>query len=397
MNMNRIVLTLSVLIVFISTGSAQSIDFNGKISNSVYSYEDTTAHTRLYQFFRLSLKSHHFSNLTLNSSFRALTDINETLDNEQRFKAFTLNLKLQKLFNCLDVTLGRQFLHPGTILGGLDGLYAQYYFSKRMNFSAYAGVETHFQRSLKVFKTDDSFVTGGLFELKKIFSSSLQTFYLQKSNKDDIFWQLTGLNFQNSLIPRTNLKIQAHYDLKNSRIHRLLVSTRSKVTNRLSFSLGLKNQYPQIYASSFFQIFEIEAYRQYKFGCSYNIMNNYYLQGQYQLVKFDTENANRFFVTVSNTNGSMGLIYESGYAGEQLGVIMDYAYSITPALIASLSIDYSRYKTEKVYEFDSQIANAARLSYRFQQHWSIDVEYQWLTNRFKENDSRILNHIHFSW
>ena len=132
-------------------------------------------------------------------------------------------------------------------------------------------------------------------------------------------------------------------------------------------------------------------------NATYNIFKDYLFSAQYRFIQFESENANQIYATVGNTNGSIGLIYESGYAGEQLGIVLDYAYTIIPNLIASFNIDYSRYKTEEVYEFENQIANAARVSYRFKKSWTIDLEYQWITNRFKEQDSRILNHIHFSW
>jgi hypothetical protein len=68
-----------------------------------------------------------------------------------------------------------------------------------------------------------------------------------------------------------------------------------------------------------------------------------------------------------------------------------------PQLLASLNIDYSRYRTETIYEFENQLANAVRLSYKFQRHWTVDLEYQWLTNRFKDQDSRILNYINYQF
>lgn len=387
----------SLLIIFFSVGCVHSIDFHGRTSNTIYSYEDTTQHTRVFQFVRFSLQSPKLSNLSLNTNLRALTDLNETLDSEQRFKAYSLNLKYKNLFNRVDLVLGRQFLHPGAVLGGLDGLYTKFKITNRMNISAYGGAEAHFNSSLKIYKPEDSMVAGGLFEMNRFFSSGLQLFYLQKSNEDDIFWQLTGLNLNTALLPKTHVRVQAHYDLQNSGFHRLLFSARHNLTKQISLNAGFKKQMPQIYANSFYTIFDVDAYKQYKFGCSYNMSQNFFLSGQYQLVQFDDETANRVFLTVNNINGSIGVIYESGYAGEQLGLILDYAHSITPALLASINIDYSRYKTEKVFEFENQIANAVRLSYRFQKHWIIDLEYQWLTNRFKEQDSRILNHIHFSW
>ena len=175
MKNNIKVVVLGMIAILMSVTTVYSFDFHGKVSNSVYSYEDTTSHTRLYQFIRFSLDSPEFQNLSLNATFRALTDVNETLEDEDRFKAYNLNLTFKKLFNRLDIVLGRQFLHPGTVLGGLDGLYAKFYISRKMNFAAYGGAESHFQRSLKIYETKDSFVTGGLFELNRIFCSNFQS------------------------------------------------------------------------------------------------------------------------------------------------------------------------------------------------------------------------------
>ncbi len=387
-----------ILLIFSGKINSQGLQFHGRASNSVYSYEDTSSHTRLYQLVKFSLQSPGFNNMSLNGSFRALSDLDATLDDDQRFKSYYLNLEFKKLFNRLDVVLGRQFLHPGTVLGGLDGLYTKFRFTNNISLAAYGGVEAHFNRSFKIYEFEDSFTAGGLFDWKNLYSTNLQLLYLQKANENETYWQIAGLNFTNKIIPKTMLQFQGHYDLQNSRFHRLLVSARHKLNKKIAFNLAFKNQYPQVYANSFYTIFEIEAYRQYRLGTSYQINNKCFVNAQYQLVQFGgEENANRVFLTLNRLNGSLGFVYETGYAGEQLGVVFDYAYNITPKLMASLNIDYSRYKTEEVYEFDNQIANAVRLSYELLSNLRIDAEYQWLTNRFKEQDSRFLNHIHFSW
>jgi len=397
MKKKNIILILGLLAIFTGTSYAQGLQFHGNVTNSIYSFEDTTSHTRMYQFVRMSLEAPQYANMSLNASLRALSDFNESLDDEDRFKAYALNLKIKRLFNRLDLTLGRQFLHPGTVLGGLDGLNATFAITKNIELAGYGGTEAHFNRSLKIYKAEDSFVAGGLFTWKNLWSNNIQLFYLQKANEEDTFWGITGANLVSRLIPRTNLHAQVHYDTENSQLHRLLISARNYLSQKLSLSLGFKSQQPQVYSNSFYQIFDVDGYNQYKLGWAYNLNKNYLLSGQYQFIQFDDDNANRVFLTFGNMNGSVGLVYETGYAGEQLGVVLDYAYDINPSLIASVNVDYSRYKTEKIYEFDNQIANAARLSYRFKRHWSADVEVQWLTNRFKDSDARILNHIHYSW
>ena len=112
---------------------------------------------------------------------------------------------------------------------------------------------------------------------------------------------------------------------------------------------------------------------------------------------FEQDNANQRYATIGNTFGDIGLIWENGYAGDQLAVMLNMFYEVVPNLVASVYVDYSQYRLEEIYEYDNQLANAARLSYRIGRHWTIDVEYQWLTNKYKSSDSRFLNHIAFVW
>jgi len=393
----RICFILAGLLLVSSVAFSQGLRFHGFVRNSIYSYDADKTHTRAYQYVRLGVATNN-NRFSLNSSMRALTDANQPLTNDQRFKAYTLNLQCRDLlWKRLNLTIGRQFLHPGTVMGALDGVNGNLKILKYLSLQFYAGTESHFQRAFKIYKVQDSFVTGGLLQVHKLFSSRLQLLYLQKKNDAAIFWQLAGINFDNTLLPLTRLRVQAHYDLQNNRLHRLLASVRNRWCDKFMTTLEYKSQYPQVYANSYFTIFEPNAYQQFRLNAAVEFIKGYYLSGQYQLVQFEDDNANRMFLTLQNNNGSIGLVYESGFAGDQLGLMFDYAYEVFHNLLVSVYIDYSKYRTEEVYEYDNQLANAARLSYRFNRHWSIDVEYQWLNNRYKEMDSRFLNHISCRW
>jgi hypothetical protein len=387
-----------IFFVFIAASAfASGIGFHGSVRNSVYSYESDETHTRMYQYARFSAVS-PCTKFTFQTSLRALTDAQESLTSEERFKLYSLRLNGKGLFNKkFDFSVGRLFLHPGTVLGALDGLNAKYTFSKHYSLQVYGGVESHFKRSLKVYETKDSQTVGGLFQISRYFASKLQFLYLRKANENEIFWHLTGLNFDTALLPKTILRAQAHYDLEQSRVHRLLLSARNTWSSTFMTTLEYKQQFPQVYANSYFTIFTPEAYQRVRLGVAYEFIKNYNIQAQYQVVAFEDDNANQFYLTVGNNWGNLGMVYENGYAGDQLGLMFDVFYEVIPNLVASLYVDYSKYRVEEVYEFDNQLANAARLSYRLGRHWTFDVEYQWLTNRYKDSDSRFLNHISFVW
>ena len=105
----------------------------------------------------------------------------------------------------------------------------------------------------------------------------------------------------------------------------------------------------------------------------------------------------RIIAAVNDRNGSLGFVYETGDLGDQIGVMFDYGYEVYTNVIASISIDYTRYRFEEIYEYENQMGNAFRIAYNFAKHWRIDLEYQWLKNKFYSADNRLLNHIHFIW
>lgn len=394
--MKKLFPAILLLLLLSQLSFAIGLKFNGSAKNSIYSFESNETHTKIYQFARFNVATKD-NNIVLFSSMRALNDANQSMDSDDKYKVYTLGLRYKNILNRIDLSFGRQFLHPGTILGGLDGLNAQVKLSSKMSLQLYGGVESHFQRSFKMYETTDSFVSGGLFELSRIYSSKLQLLYLLKQNENDVFWNITGANFQTALIPLTMLRVQAHYDIENERMHRLLVSTRNNWTDKIYTTLEYKSQHPQVYANSYFTIFELKAYDQYRAGAAVQVLSGYYIDAQYQLVNFEDDSANRLFLSLQNDNGSLGMVYESGYAGDQIGLMFDYAYPIMDKLLASIYMDYSKYRTEEIYEYDNQLANAMRLSYKLNRNLAIDVEYQWLTNRYKDQDSRFLNHISYIW
>ena len=375
---------------------AQGLLFHGSLRNSVYCYDSDEVHTRIYQYVRLSLSDAN-QVLSFQASGRALTDAQVELPDDQRFKAYTMNLALRNPFNKkLNLVLGRQFLHPGTILGGLDGLDAQMRFTKSFSVQLYGGTQSSLLRQFKV-NEPERFIAGGLAQLANVYGSTIQGLYLQKSDQKGLLWQVSGVNLYSRLIPHTALTMQVHFDLTNSSLHRLLLSTRHPVSDQLTLNFGFKHQAPQVYASSFFTIFELEGYNQMRAGASYELWPDYYLGCDYQLLLIEESIANKVYLHFSNDNGSLGMIYENGYSGDQIGVMFDYAYELIQDLIASVYVDYTKYRTEEIYEYDNQLGNAARLSYHLTKKLSIDVEYQWLSNPYKKQDSRLLNHLSFRW
>ncbi len=394
----RTLLLLFVLQAFFSSSlSAQGFSIHGKVQNSIYAYEEQQRHIRAYQYLQCSASTPNKA-IALNLNLRALTDSEAKLTSDQRFKAYALNIMLKKLWNeRLHIVLGRQFLHPGTTLGALDGIQATARFSPRWRLQIYAGGETLPSRAFDVQNPRDRFVAGGMVEMLRFHATDVQMFYQQKSDQQQVFWQLAGINLNSKFVKDTPLRIQAHFNLKSGDLHRLLLNGRHKWSETFDTELEYKMQRPRVYAQSYFTIFETEPFQRIRSVANWQFKKSFALEGQYQWLFAEGFTAHRMLLGVHDLRGGLAIGYERGDLGDQLTLEADYGYEVIHNLTASLAIDYSRYRTETVYEFEHQLANAARLDYRLGKHWSAVLEYQWLTNRIKKSDSRLLNHIAFRW
>lgn len=391
----------NIILLLVLSGIAlgQSVDTQMRLTNSVYVLEEQDeSQIRLYQQVRLQSKFTNLYNLKFNFMGRVFTDLSEDFDDEKRFNAYRMSLSASNLFNnLLDFEVGRQFLHPGTPLGGIDGLNLVVKPLDNLNLQLYGGVESNLWKGFKIYNYDQAAVLGGVVTYKNFLNTTWQALYLQKSRESENQWQIAGLNLMNRFLNDFTFILQGHYDLVNSRLHRMYFSTRWSPNREMSFGVNFKQQYPQIYGDSYFKIFDVKEYRLIGAYGYYAVTPEIGLTANVNMIQLSDGNGIRAVVSANNKNGSVGLAYETGDLGDEMGVVVGYTYDILPDLVASVSIDYTRYRFEDIYDYEAQLANAARLSYDISDHWKTDLEYQWLNSRFKDADHRLLNHIHFIW
>lgn len=389
---------------------AQDIVTKGRFTNSVYVYEPTIlrgqeeskAHVFLYQYLRFQARMKDVNNLTFNLDTRVVNDLEEKIDSDLSFRLNRVSLSADDLFSgFLDVEIGRLYYHPGITFGSLDGLDMVLKPIRNLQVQLFGGVESNLYYSYKIYEPDEATVYGGSLKYFNLGGTDLQLSYLEKKFKSDTQWQIAGLNLSNYILDDWKFMLQAHYDLANSRLHRFFFSTRYSLARTLQVQLRLKQQHPQIYANSYFnneqKFGTFESVTQGGLGATYFLSGEYSITADYNLFKLKEGQGHRIIASVNNFNGSIGLVYETGDLGDQLGFLINYGYEFLPDLIGSIAIDYTRYRFEEIYDYEDQLANALRLSYSFASHWKIDLEYQLLNNKFKDTDHRFLNHIHFIW
>ncbi len=377
--------------------SAQTIETGGHYTSSLYAREQVGSNSTIsiYQFLRFSAIAKEWNSLSLNVSMRWLS---QPQPGQQPWRAYRMSVSTSNLFNnLLDFEIGRQFLHAGIPFGSLDGANITLKPSNNLSWQIFGGVESNLFREFKVYEFDEATVYGSAITYRRFYNTDVQLAYLQKLRENKNQWQIVGLNLNNYSLKKIQFLLQAHYDVLNSVLHRLYASARYTPSNKLALTVFAKQQTPQIYGDSFFRIFEIEPYTQSALNMNYALSTNYGLTAGVQYISLGEGSGQRVMLGINDARGALNVLYETGDLGDQLGLMFDYGYEIWKNLIASVGMDFTRYRFEEIYEYESQVANTVRLHYNFTKHWKADLEYQWLNNRFENSDNRILNHIHFIW
>jgi hypothetical protein len=404
-----VVLAFLILLNMLSV-KAQEVVTKGRFTNSIYAYDplsqresnESDTHVLLYQFLRFQAKIKEYNNLSFNYDTRALTDLQENIDKDFRFRVNRLSLSASDLFNgILDVEAGRFFYHPGVTFGSLDGLDLVIKPTHDLHIQLYGGAESNLYRSYLVNSNKDATVYGGSAKYFNLYETDIQVSYIEKNRNKNIQWQMAGLNLSNYTLKQWKFLLQTHYDIANSRLQRFFFSTRWTASKDMHFYLNLKQQHPEIYADSYYNNEEIfgqfKYYRRAGIGGTYNLTDEYWVSVDYNFFKIEEGQGHKFIASVSNFNGTLGLVYETGDLGDQVGFIASYGYEFLPGLVGSLAFDYQRYRFSEIYSFEDQFANSLRVNYKVAEHWRIDVVYQLLSNKFQDTDHRFLNHIHFIW
>jgi len=406
MKTNLLLVTVLVILLAVTQSFPQDLVTTGRFTNSVYAFEppilrgseESETHVLLFQYFRFKASMKEYNNLTFNLDTRFLTDLQEDIDNDLRFRVNRISLSADDLFNgFMDVEVGRLFFHPGITFGSMDGVNLNLKPLKNLHVELYAGVESYMYRSYKMYNFSDATVYGGSLKYFNFYRTNLDVSYLQKTYDSEIQWQLAGVSLANYSFRDWKFLLQTHYDIANSRLHRFFFSTRFTPTKQLHFNVNLKQQHPQVYADSYFQMFDLKEYRKAGVGASYYFTNEYALNIDYDLFQIEDGQGNRVILSLNNNHGSIGVVYETGDLGDQIGFMADYGYEFLPGLVGSIYIDYLRYRFEEIYSYENQLTNAVRVAYDISRNWKVDLEYQFLNDKFKTSDHRLLNHIHFIW
>ena len=381
-----IMLTLLFLPVF---GFSQ-FSMNGYLQSSVYSFEnpDKSNQADFYQGFYLKFQHASLANTYLNTGFRVAKRGDEKWD--ERIYNTYLDWKSEN--KDWHVRLGRQFTYYGAITGTLDGAMLDMHLFDKLNIKLFGGFDAPYNRKLAV-SGNDSTAYGAYLSYNVLESTRIDLSYFQRKRNNEVAWEqasfaLNGRNFE-------DLYYQLQYD------HNLLTDQyqgiRGRVTyymDKWSFTGEYASQKPRIAEDSFFRIFDIKAYDQVRGGLTYNI-GNYQMGLQYVFTNYSTEQGNQVIVTAANNWGLIGVVFQNGFSGNNIGVYGDVRYQVLSGLTAKLYSSYYNYERQTTDISEDATSFAGGLEYKPLTDLLLSAEVQESINSYYDNDVRGLFRLNY--
>jgi len=375
-------LAILLLLVLMQPAIAQ-IRVSGSLQSSLYSLETQPAgsQSNFYQGMQLKVSPAGNPDVYLSTYFRVAKV--KDVDWDEQFYNLYLNWKIAK--KRLQFRLGRQFLYDGVINGTMDGLLVTVQPTQKLNLKAFAGLETPFNRDFQTVNSDSNAIGGyASYRFSRGFNANVS--YFRRERNDQTVWQIIGAALHG--VYKDNLYYQAQIDhnLESGEIQGMRYRLNYYYQN-WSFSGEFNNQKPRIFEDSFFRIFEQEAFNQIRGGVTYRI-NQYQVGLQYLLTSYEKDETHQLIANLGNRWGLVGLVFQDGYAGDNIGIYGDVRYPVIPQLTVKLYSSYYNFQRHLVEIDENATAFSGGFDFRPVKFLSIQAEVQESINSFYDNDLR---------
>jgi hypothetical protein len=379
----------------------------------------TTFHMRSYQNLLFDLSK---DKLSLNFNFQSEGDVVNPIGKGFNYRFYNLYVKGSNLFNALDFRLGRQYVFGGVGKGAIDGLQFKIKAGKFKEYqlSAFGGFLTPHEYDFKSYPTlSENYLAGAQFSYYGIKDLFLGLSYMNKHKKpqpytalrlDSIFntqevlididspaQQLTGLDFNYSLMNLHNIYGKIYYDINMKQLQRLELNGRVTVNNDLRLSAGYFYRQPLISYNTIFWVFQHKQNQEIEGSIDYTLSNGINIYGRAANVIYDNDNSFRLQLGFNQASYGLSFIKYFGYAGESDGVSGYYYRQIIPEILSgNINLDYSRYRlgdfdNERVDSFSGMLG----ITYRPLPQFSVDAQGQFINNRIYKFDTRFLFGINY--
>lgn len=288
--------------------------------------------------------------------------------------------------------LGRQFVYKGAVNGTFDALTVRYQPSG-WDIQAMAGLAAPVDRTLELLGTDEGQALG--FYAGRQFGKALRAnvSWFNRTRSDMTAWHLAGGGLSLRLSDNAFVQSELDYNLEQEVVQRFRGRAWFE-TDRVVFTGEAGVQKPQIYQDSFFSIFQLTGFSQARLGVGYKVGGG---RIGYQFIgtRFDdvadgeSDTSGESLLTWTGKWGTLGAIYQGGYAGDRVGLYADARIDVMKSLALSVRASRLEYERRSISLDEDATAFSAGLTFRPNAPFWCQVEGQRsLNNRF-DQDTRL--------
>lgn len=404
------------ILIFSEIGFSQII--NGRFSSSLYSFEifDTVgvsnSYLRAFQTMQLDITKDKYSfNTLIYANSNILGDIKEA----STLKIYNIFFKARKIFNVLEINLGRQYVFGGVANGLIDGSVLKLNLLKnQLIIKGFAG--TNVNKDLKPdfsTKFKNNHLVGFHLIGNPLDNLFLSISYMNRHrertryevNRPDTIGivynhtieynsaaeQFVGADFDYDFPKYIRFNARYDYDLNQNKTSRIQLSSRVKLSDKFSLTAEYINRTPRIYYNSIFNVFQSNNTQEIEGGLEYLYNPSLRIFTKFANISYSDDKANRFTLGVNTSYGSLTYSGSNGYSGELSSVSGQIFYPLLERkIIPTISVTRSSYKLTKNSDRYESFAGAFGAAVNILKSFSFDVQLHWLSNRLYKDDVRLL-------
>ena len=217
---------------------------------------------------------------------------------------------------------------------------------------------------------------------------SIQGSYFLQQQGNQLQYQIAGVGLSGQLndhfLYHTNLEYNVFR--KTVRLFRHLMGY---YRGRWQLIVEWNHQTPRIREDSYFQIFQIRGYNQFRSSVGYR-WQQWLISLQYLRTWYNSDNTNQWILGCSQRWGYVGFILQNGFGGRNLGVYGDLRYGLTSRLTLRAHSSYYNYQRHTIAIGEEATAYSLGLTYRHGRKLQLDADLQQSQNTYFRNDLRAL-------
>jgi len=386
---------LILLLLFTMSYVCAQVGIQGNISSSFYSFESPTNNeSRLNQYYGFNLKVKPSGNNDLYfKTYAKLIDDGSPQDwHEKIYNAYiSWNAPLANA----NLKIGRQFVYAGVVTGTLDAVAVSLEPADNLDVRLYGGVVAPYTRDLDLTKWDDGNALGGYSSYKINNMIKVNASYFQKQRNSELYWQQAGAALSGK-VENVFYIVRYDHNLLSSDYQSILANA-SYMYKNWTFTGEVSSQKPKVYEDSFFSIFKLREHNQFRLAVAHQFdAFEVGLQAINTLYK-ESENNQQLIFTLGNNWGVAGVVYQTGFGGENIGLYADVNYQMLSNLRFTLHSSHYRYERQYVQLEEEATSFSAGVNYNPQKSLGVALQLQQSINSYYDSDFRGLLKLFYSF